>query len=175
MCEILLWTLTLPLPSLLTLPSCQHHLPQGMASVPFPPSGFPRVQLPVQGPAPAASVAGLTLEVIHSGKPPVCSLPGHGSREVAVEKRGKAEKGGSWQGPPLLLETEISLWPLPRPPFPPHALIQTKYSGSWPHCLWGWMGMNSPRQAQPDLSGIWSSVSPSTLHAYIVLIAHIPT
>ena len=117
MCEILLWTLTLPLPSLLTLPSCQHYLPQGMAFVPllFPPSGFPWVQLPAQGPAPALSVAGLTSGVIPSGKSPMCALPGPGSREVAVEKRGKAEKGGSWQGPPLLLETEISLWPLPRP------------------------------------------------------------
>lgn len=174
-CEVLPWPLTLPCPSLLTAPSCQHHLPQGMASIPFPLFGFPWVRLPAQGLAPAASVAGLTLGVIHSGKPPMCALLGHGSREVTVEKRGKAGKGGSWQGPPLLLETEISLWPLPRPPFSPHALIQTKYSGSWPHCLWGWMGMNSPPQAQPDLLGIPSSVSPNTFHAYIVLIPDIST
>lgn len=77
------------------------------------------------------------LGAIHSGKPPVCSLPGHRPREATVEKRVRREKAGSWQHSPLLLEMEISLWPLPRPPFPPHALIQTKYSGSWPRCLWG--------------------------------------
>lgn len=125
------------LPPSLTLPSCQHHLPQGMASFPFPLSGFPRDQLSAQGPVPVASVAGSTLGAIYSGKPPTCSLHGHGPREVRVEKRGKAGKGGQLAGPPLLLETEISLWPLPRLPFSPHALIQTKYSGSWPHYLWG--------------------------------------
>lgn len=87
-------------------------------------NGFPslphcldtQVWLPVQDPVPAASVAGLTLGGIHSGKSPVCSLPGHGPREAIAQESDKAGKGASWQHPPILLETEICLCPLPRPP-----------------------------------------------------------
>lgn len=87
-----------------------------------------------QGLAPTAPTAGLTLSVIHCGKPPICFLFGPEPREITVQEKGKAGKGASWQHPPLLLETEIR--PLPRPPIFPHALIQTKYLGSWPPCLW---------------------------------------
>lgn len=149
MCGILLRPLTLPCPSPLTLPSCQHHLPQGMTSVPFPLSGFPRVQLPAQGPAPVASVAGSTLGAIHSGKPPICSLPGHGPREVTVEKRGKAGKGGQLAEPtPPSGNRDLPLAP-----------SQASFPSSCSHpdqvfrvlaSLSLGIGMNSPLQAQPE-------------------------
>lgn len=33
------------------------------------------------------------------------------------EGQGRKGVGGSWQHPPILLETELSLWPCPRPHF----------------------------------------------------------
>ena len=99
-CEALLWPLIFPCPSPLMHPSCQRCLPQEMVSFPFPLSGFPCVRLPAQSPAPGASVWGSTLGMIHSGKPPICSLPGCGPRDVPVEEGDRAGQGGSWQQAP---------------------------------------------------------------------------
>lgn len=153
-CEILPWPLALPCRSPLTHTSCQHGLPQGTASLLFPPSGFPRVRLPAQSPPPVASGAGLTLTAIHSGKPPICSFSGHAPREVAEEERDRAEKGWGAVGSthPSFWKESLPSGPVPGPIFLPHALIQSKYLGSWPLCLG--MGMNSPLQIQQDLLGI---------------------
>lgn len=110
-------------------PSCQLCLPQEMVSFPFPLSGFPCVRLPARGPAPGASVWGLTLGMIHSGKPPICSLSGCGPRDVPVEEGDRVGKGGSWQQAPLLLETEIAFWPLLRPPLSSRAPIRASTQG----------------------------------------------
>lgn len=152
MCGILLWPLTLPCPSSLTLPSCQHHLPQGMASFPFPLSGFPQDQLSAQGPAPVASVADSTLRAIYSGKPPTCSLHGHGPREVTVEERGKAEKGGQLAEPtPPSGNRDLPLAPS-QAPFPslcshPDQVFRVLASVSLG------IGMNIPLQALPEPQG----------------------
>ena len=146
-CEALLWPLIFPCPSPLMHPSCQRCLPQEMVSSPFPLSGFPCVRLPAQSPAPGASVWGLTLGMIHSGQPPICSLPGCGPRDVPVEEGDRAGKGGSWQQAPLLLETEIAFWLLLRPPLCSLCSHQSKNAGSWPHCACAWEGtvLSKPR------------------------------
>ena len=118
-------------------PSCQRCLPQEMVSFPFPLSGFPCVRLPARGPAPGASVWGLTLGMIHSGKPPVCSLPGCGPRDVPVEEGDRVGKGGSWQQASLLLETDRLLAPSQAPSLFPCS-HQSKYTGSWHHCVSSW-------------------------------------
>lgn len=108
----------------LTHPSCQHYLPKAMASLPI--VWIPMVRLPAQRPAPVASVGGLTLEVIHSGNPPVCSLPGPGPREVTVQEGHMAGKGAVGSTRSTFWKQHLSL----ASPSPPAFL------GSWPRRLW---------------------------------------
>lgn len=150
-------------------PSCQLCLPQEMVSFPFPLSGFPCVRLPPRGPAPRASVWGLTLGMIHSGKPPICSLPGCGPRDVPVEEGDRVGKGGSWQQAPLLLETEIAFWPLLRPPLSSRAPIRASTQGPG-------LTVSVPGKGQSSASPVrhGSSASPGTLRACAVLTPHVP-
>ena len=141
---------------------------------PFPLSGFPRVQLPAQGPAPVASVAGSTLGAIHSGKPPICSLPGHGPKEVRVEKRSKAGKGEAVGRAHLSFWKQRSLsGPFPGPLSLP--MLSSRPSIQGPGLTVSG-DRNEHSSAGPARAiGIWSSVSPSTFHAYIVFIPHLRT
>lgn len=78
-------------------------------------------------------------------------------------------KEASWQHSPLLLETEICLWPLPRPPISSPCSHPEQVFRVLASLALG-IRMDSPLQAQPDLSGSWCSVFPSILYACIVLI-----
>ena len=99
------------------------------------------------------------LGAIHSGKPPVCSFPGHRPREATVE----AGKGGQLAAPAPPsgngdLPLAPSQAPFPSPCSHPDQVFRVLASLSLG------IGMNSPSADPARPKGIWSSVSPSTLH-----------
>lgn len=140
-----------------------------MAVLLFPPFGFPRVWLPAQGPAPVVCVAGLTLGLIHFGKPPCLAMD---LEKLQCRRRTRRERGSVGSTHPSFWK-QICLWPLPRPPISsprshPDQVFRVLASLSLR------MRTGSPLQAQPDLLD-WSSVSSSILHACIMLISRSPT
>ena len=132
---------------------------------------LPAVWIPT-GPAacPGSCPRGLCnrpdLGAIHSGKPPVCSFPGHRPREATVE----AGKGGQLAAPAPPsgngdLPLAPSQAPFPSPCSHPDQVFRVLASLSLG------IGMNSPLQAQPDLKGSGPLCPPAP---YIVFIPHIP-
>lgn len=111
-CVILLQPFTLPSPF-------PRHTPAASTIyrkewLPFPMSGVPWVRLPAQGPGRLACGAGLTLEVIHSGNPPVCTF-GWEPREEVVEERDKAGMGAVGNPHPSFWKCDLSLAPSQAP------------------------------------------------------------
>ena len=143
-CEALLWPLIFPCPSSLMHPSCQRCLPQEMVSFPFPLSGFPCVRLPAQSPAPGASVWGLTLGMIHSGKPPTCSLPGCGPRDVPVEEGDGTGKGAVGSRHPSFWKQRSPSGPFSGPLSALCAPIRARTQGPGPTVSVPGKGQSSP-------------------------------
>ena len=81
------------------------------------------------------------------GKPPICSLPGHGPREITAQERNKAGNAASWQHPPSFWK-EVCVWPIPRPPIASPC--------SHPDQVFRVLALLS--------LGIWGFVFPSILH-----------
>lgn len=98
------------------------------------------------GSCPCGLCSRLVLGAIHSGKPPVCSFPGHRPREATLE----AGKGGQLAAPTPPsgngdLPLAPSQAPFPSPCSHPDQVFRVLASLSLG------IGMNSPQQAQPDL------------------------